>query len=75
MVEAEKRSVRRHHAGRLKKSRHHHWGRDISSEAKRLGQVVDTPTPCSCYMCGNPRKYFNEKTVQECRLFQDKGEL
>lgn len=74
MVEVERRSVRRHHAGRLKKSRRHHWGRDISGEAKRLGQAVDTPTPCSCYMCGNPRKYFNEKTVQERRLSQDKGE-
>jgi len=20
---------------------------------------------CSCYMCGNPRKYFNELTMQE----------
>lgn len=20
---------------------------------------------CSCWMCGNPRKYFNEKTIQE----------
>jgi hypothetical protein len=20
---------------------------------------------CSCYMCGNPRKYFNELTIQE----------
>lgn len=24
-----------------------------------------TPKGCSCYMCGNPRKYFNEKPVQE----------
>ena len=20
---------------------------------------------CSCWMCGNPRKYFNEETIQE----------
>lgn len=74
MVEAERRSVRRHHAGRLKKSRRHYWG-GISGDPGRAGVVVNTPTPCSCYMCGNPRKYFNEKTVQERRLFQDKGEL
>ena len=24
-----------------------------------------TPKKCSCYMCGNPRKFFNEKTKQE----------
>lgn len=30
---------------------------------------VDTPTPCSCHMCGNPRKWWNEETVQERRAF------
>jgi hypothetical protein len=25
----------------------------------------------NCAMCGNPRKFFNEPTVQEKRLFQD----
>lgn len=29
--------------------------------------VVETPTPCSCFMCGNPRKYFKQKTNQEKR--------
>jgi len=23
--------------------------------------------PCSCWMCGNPRRYFGEPTVQERR--------
>jgi hypothetical protein len=27
----------------------------------------DTPTPCSCDMCGNPRRHFNERTVAELR--------
>ena len=22
-------------------------------------------TPCSCHMCGNPRKYYKQKTIQE----------
>lgn len=26
---------------------------------------------CSCFACGNPRKYFNEKTIQEKRFEQD----
>lgn len=26
---------------------------------------TDNSTTCSCYMCGNPRKYFKEKTRQE----------
>jgi hypothetical protein len=32
-----------------------------------LGFHANTPHPCSCYMCGNPRKYFNELTRQEIR--------
>lgn len=27
---------------------------------------------CSCYMCGNPRKYFKKRTIQEKRLMQIK---
>jgi hypothetical protein len=28
-------------------------------------KVRETPTPCSCEMCGNPRKWFKETTLQE----------
>ena len=28
-----------------------------------------------CYMCGNPRKVFNEPTQQEKRLFQDLDQI
>jgi hypothetical protein len=28
----------------------------------------DTTKLCSCAMCGNPRKFFDEKTMQEKRL-------
>lgn len=34
----------------------------IKRHKKRLR---NTTTRCSCYMCGNPRKFFNEKTIQE----------
>jgi hypothetical protein len=27
--------------------------------------LIHTRVPCSCTMCGNPRKYFKEKTRQE----------
>ena len=29
-----------------------------------------TPASCSCWMCGNPRKWFGERTVQERRAMQ-----
>ena len=25
----------------------------------------NTPKACSCFMCGNPRKYWNEKSREE----------
>lgn len=27
--------------------------------------MKNTSKPCSCWMCGNPRKYFKELTMQE----------
>jgi rubrerythrin len=59
------RSERRYHRERLKHAREWHWGKHLSGDAKQLGQVVDTPTPCSCPMCGNPRKHFKLKSIQE----------
>jgi len=42
------------------------------NEEKRLELVEqhskvlrNTGKPCSCFMCGNPRKHFSEKTMQE----------
>jgi len=66
------RAVRRHHRQRLRAHRRFHWGRDISREHPRsLAGVVDTPTPCSCWMCGNRRRYFGERTLQERRVRQE----
>jgi hypothetical protein len=36
--------------------------------AKRHAMNCGNP---KCFMCGNPRKVFNEPTQQEKRLFQD----
>jgi len=43
-----------------------------NDEAHRLHKL--SGTTCgdpNCVMCGNPRKFFNEPTQQEKRLFQD----
>lgn len=38
----------------------------------RLAKVhATTCGDSNCVMCGNPRKFFGERTVQEQRLFQD----
>lgn len=64
------RALRRHHQARLKKARRFLWGprRDLHSEPGRaIGIAIDTPKPCSCWMCGNPRRYFGERSLQELR--------
>lgn len=60
-----KRALRRHHVARIKRARRFHWGRDLAQEPKPLAKAIDTPCPCSCWMCGNPRRYFGELTRQE----------
>ena len=60
------KELRRHHRERLKKKRRFHWSRDLSKEPKVLSRAIDTPTPCSCWMCRNLRKSEGE-TLQERR--------
>lgn len=31
---------------------------------------ADNPTSCSCHMCGNPRRIWNEPTTQEKKISQ-----
>jgi hypothetical protein len=64
------RAIRRHHRMRLKKARRHHFSRDMENEPKTHSFIIDTPKPCSCFMCGNIRN-FSGKTRQE-RRFSDK---
>ena len=33
-----------------------------------IGVYAHTPAICSCVMCGNPRKWFNEPTIHEKRM-------
>ncbi len=40
-------------------------GEDLSTDIKRVGKQSHVRGICSCWMCGNPRKYWNKKTRQE----------
>jgi hypothetical protein len=31
---------------------------------------ADNPTSCSCHMCGNPRRIWNETTIQEKKFME-----
>lgn len=57
------RAERLHHRERLKANRRFHWGRDLRLEPAVLGQVVDTPTPCSCALCSARKR--GEKSIRE----------
>ena len=45
------------------------WWRYVTwteeEKAKYVARNADTRHPCSRWCCGNPRKYFGEKTLQE----------
>jgi len=60
-----KRALRRHQRDRIR--------RYIERVLTPVGFVprelvckhINTRVPCSCWMCGNPRRYFHERTRQE----------
>lgn len=57
-----KRSLRRHHLQRMKKkAKKVYW----FNEPEKAITLADHLASCSCHMCGNPRKFFKEKTLQE----------
>lgn len=43
----------------------YHFQERMVMTQSALGRVLSTPKPCSCHMCGNPRKYFKDVTRQE----------
>lgn len=60
-------AIRRHHAKRMKdkfrvrQAIHKLWG----DSNKAAGTYANHGCSCSCVMCGNPRRYFGELTIQE----------
>lgn len=43
-------------------------GINSEDDPRGVGRLYSTHgKDCSCAMCGNPRKYFNEKTIGEKR--------
>jgi hypothetical protein len=72
-----KRAIRRHHAQRcmlrrLKEDRNQHYD-DLTcpcwTDPKAMAKFKEQPKFCSCYMCGNPRKYFKDLTMAERRFY------
>ena len=82
-----KRAIRRHHSARMKaKARRVYrqvngildYLRDRTDKGweDAAAKRADYMKCCSCYMCGNPRKYYKELTMQELRAnLRDKDEF
>lgn len=68
-----KRAIRREQEirkkNKAKKIMKESWGYpDDMIDEKRIGKTASTHgKPCSCPMCGNPRRHFGEKTRQETK--------
>lgn len=60
------RALRRHHVARIKAKRSGYWG-GYEKTSRQLGILAQTAAPCSCFACGNPRRYFGELTITELR--------
>lgn len=43
-----------------------------STIARRAVVIAERLASCSCFMCGNPRKWFNTPTFAEVKFFQYK---
>jgi hypothetical protein len=68
------RAYRRHQLQRVKRLVRGYYGaapcpEGIRADPRRLGRLARTRTPCSCWMCGNPRRYWRELTLQEQRSY------
>lgn len=58
------RAERRFQTKRLKAKRKNYHGRkDFEQSPDFLGKVVNTPAMCSCFMCGNTRKYWGNAGI------------
>ena len=67
-----KRAIRRHHRRRLFKSRikklwwvDRNLALNDNEYLNKIKYLIKTPTPCSCTLCGNPRKHFRIIKKQE----------
>ncbi len=65
-----KRALRCAHLARIKRQRRYYRGQALALAPKQVGKAAQCAAVCSCWMCGNPRKYGGERTVQERRWMQ-----
>jgi hypothetical protein len=68
------RAIRRHHMIRLKKKYSKYYGGYAKTE-RQIGRLYQTPTPCSCLMCGNRRKWEGITRQEKISILEMQEEL
>ena len=56
-----------------KRALRHYFMERHALPARRVGMYAKTPKICSCFLCGNPRRFIGEPTIQERRAILDSG--
>jgi len=56
----------------VKIAKSHGFPVKVGQEHRLAKHSATTCGDPNCYMCGNPRKFFKEKTIQEKRFEQEK---
>ena len=69
------RAVRRHHEHRIKLRVRSYYGGYARHIPRSLGHIAHARQLCSCVVCGNPRRYFGEPTMQERRAERYRAEM
>lgn len=65
-----KRALRRHHRARMIGRARvvvESWVIPEDDPGRMAARIHDHLKSCSCWMCGNPRRYCGERTLQEIR--------
>ena len=71
-TKAFRRSCEKKAKNKAKKSLMAKWPMDEKTDDRRIGRLASTHCkPCSCEMCGNPRKWLGLKSLQERRSEMD----
>ena len=51
----------------MKMKKENYYGHLKDKPIKEVLKYVDSVPSCSCHMCGNPRRIWNHKTIQELK--------
>ena len=73
-MKSTKRALRRHHRQRMIARAYRSyvlcWENDEDIQRERVLRWYNNLAKCSCWMCGNPRRYKGRPTLQEERQLQ-----